>query len=115
MMVYIGIIMILLIINLYANSKAMNDKTGKYRKLSDWIDVGIKTTVMVLLYTTILNVGHPPIIINILILLLSIIAVVVDLPIKFIRQQRFQKYRIIISLASFTIVAIYALAIIIHI
>lgn len=115
MMVYIGIIMILLIINLYANSKVMNDKTGKYRKLSDWIDVGIKATMMTLLYTTILNVGHPPIIINIIILLLSMVAVVVDLPIKFMRQQRFQKYRIIISLASFIIVAIYALVITIHI
>lgn len=115
MIVYIGIIMILLMINLYANSKAMNDETGKYQKLSDWIDVGIKTTVMVLLYTTILDVAHPPIIINIIILLLSIIAVVVDLPIKFMRQQRFQKYRMIVSLASFTIVTIYALAIIIHI
>ena len=67
-MVIISAILILLIASMFVNAKAINDKTGKYDKISKWLDAGYKLLVVAYLYIMILKLAHPSIFISFLIL-----------------------------------------------
>lgn len=111
-MVMILAILILLIASLFVNTKAINDKTGKYDKISKWLDAGYKFLIVTYLYIMILKLAHPSIVINIILLIVSIISVVADVPIKAIRKEKYTKYRLLTSIISFLIIGICALSII---
>lgn len=110
-MVIISAILILLIASLFVNAKAMNDKTGKYDKISKWLDAGYKLLIVAYLYIMILKLAHPSIVISIILLVVSIISVVADMPIKAIRKEKYTKYRLLTSFISFLILGVCALSI----
>ena len=110
MIVLILILLPILVLNMFVMSKAIKDETGKYQKISNWLDVCFKLTVVSYLYMLILKYNQPSIRVSVILLIISMASVIADFPIKTFQKQKYAPYRLGVSLISFAILAVYAIA-----